>query len=130
MNSIFLKPIGELEKKHPILAIKLRLSYVIFSIKNLKNPHLGDIVKYNTKKWTLIQGVDNPYWDLSELNVDYKNRIIIKKVHKDNFEPEISFRNLKNRFFGTYNWLMSSWYIIDFRNIILKKEKKAGKHFK
>lgn len=132
MSNNLCKPLNVLEKEHPFLTIKLKLEYIFLSIKNITKLHLGDIVKFNNKEYILIQGVCNPFWDLLEMNTSEKN--VLKNIHKNYFNTEFTLNNLRNRFWGTYNWKMNNWYSIELKDAINEsgrnKRNKKGKHSK
>ena len=98
--------------------IRVRVMYIIYSIKNINKLKLGDSVMYKNERCSVIQGVSNPYWDLlpmSKENLDKPKRDIHKRVHQDNFIMQPLRNRFRFSFLSTYNFLMSNWYYIDVR---------------
>ncbi len=101
-----------------IRKINVKLQYIIKALKDINNSHLGDIVLYNNTKCCLIQGVQNPYWDLLPLikeNLSKTKREIYKHIHKDDFKLQPLYKRFNFSFMFTYNFLMKNWYNIDIK---------------
>lgn len=113
----------ELEQQHRILGLKLKITYILLALRNLPYYHLMDIVIYRGEKWIITNGVTYHKWNLSKLNDDCR----AEYIDQEEFKPEISFRNLKNRFWGTYHWKMTSWFHIELRNLVEGKQ-RSGKN--
>ncbi len=100
------------------IKIRVRIKYVIKSICEINKPKLGDTVYYHGEKCALIQGVNNPFWDLLPLtkeNLDKPKRDIYKGVYVDNFKMRPLYKRFKFSFLSTYKFLMDNWYSIDIR---------------
>jgi len=87
-------------------SIKYWLLIVYLSFKWIFKINLGDIVIFEGKRYIAIQGVCDPYWDIS------RGEEILTYVHKKDFEKEKSIRNLLGSFKSGYHFYMLSWFKI------------------
>lgn len=90
--------------------------YAYRALNAIKQPHLGDIVMYKGKKHQLIQGVNNPYWnliDLSPENMGKSKRDIEKDVHVSQFKLQPLYKRFRFLFMFTYKFLMGYWFSIE-----------------
>lgn len=100
-------------------SIIVKLQYVYIALRNINKPHLGDFVMYKGVECSLIQGVNNPYWDLlpmTDENLKKSKRDIYRHVHKKDFKLEPFWKRFALSFLYTYNFYMVNWYDIDIRN--------------
>lgn len=95
-----------------LISIYVRLIYAFRALKQIRNPHLGDIVYYQGFKYSLIQGVAAPYWDL----FDHKDRIRVNSIHESKFRLQPLWCRFFFSFRFTYRFYMTSWYGIDVRH--------------
>jgi hypothetical protein len=68
--------------------------------------NLGDEVIHQGKRWTLIQGVSNPYWNLA------RDGEYLDYVHHDQFRKVKGLRAAWRSFHAGYRFYMTSWYSI------------------
>lgn len=85
-----------------------RAFIVFLSLRWMRNLCLGDIVVYNGKRYTLTQGVANPYWSLSL--IDGKERL--ERIHRKEFKKERSVSNWIGSFKRGHQFYMDHWYAI------------------
>lgn len=96
--------------------IEVRINYAMWALKRMPTPHLGDVVMYKNEKCSLIQGVNNPYWNLLPLNNENLSkdiREIHKHVHVSEFKLEKTFKRNWWAFKSSYKFKMGYWYSID-----------------
>lgn len=102
--------------KKKMKKIKVKLSYVLWALKRIQQPHLGDVVIYKNCNCSLIQGIASPYWDLMPLtkeNLDKPKRDIYKRIHESEFKLDKSFKRKWWAFKSSYQFKMDNWFIID-----------------
>lgn len=111
--------------KKNIRALVVRLMYVMYALKNINKPHLGDVVTYKGLQCMLIQGVQNPFWDLwyegtpiairdvDQVLGDDETKERLNHIHKDDFKLQPLWKRFKFSFLSSYEFQMSNWYSID-----------------
>lgn len=96
--------------------LRVKTSYIIWALKRMMQPQIGDVVKYKEEECFLIQGVSNPYWDLmptSKENFDRSERIIYKYIHISEFKIDKSVKRKLWSFKIGYRFKMQNWFLID-----------------
>jgi hypothetical protein len=89
--------------------IYYKLFIIWLSFQWIFKINIGDLVSYKKKLYVLIQGVENPYWDL----IRYDNKDIrIYHVHINQFKKIKTLRNYYNSFTSGYHFYMRYWYDI------------------
>lgn len=91
--------------------IIVKLMYVLWSLKQINKPHIGDVVTNSGKIYTLIQGVANPYWDM--IQYTHIGNIRINNVHKSTFKLKNPIMGRIERFKQSYKFQMMNWFLID-----------------
>jgi hypothetical protein len=87
--------------------------YVWYSLKVIKSPKIGDQVTHKGEDCILIQGVQNPYWDLLPTrkdNLDKPKREVYKSVHEDDYQLQPMWRRFKFSFMSRYRWYMMNHF--------------------
>lgn len=93
----------------------VKLNYIIYALKKINKPHLGDFVKYKGMDCWLVQGVNSPYWDL--IVFDPTNQEIrINNVHESQFKISKSPKRLWWSFMHSYSFKMNNWFSNDTYN--------------
>lgn len=92
-----------------IIGLYVRLIYVKRALKQIRRPHLGDIVFYQGKTCQLLQGACSPYWDLWH----EEERTRINSVHEGQFQMQPLYHRFWFSFRFTYRFYMRSWHTID-----------------
>lgn len=89
------------------LLVKLyyRIVMVRLALRWVRRFNLGDEVIHNGKRYTLIQGVCRPYWDLAR--EDYTHR-----AHESAFRKVRSLRNYWRSFSNGYGFYRAYWFDI------------------
>jgi len=87
--------------------IKYWLLIVFLSVKWMFKINLGDTVIYQGKRWTAIQGVCNPVWDIVRIGSNEK-----ATIDKKYFRKELTVGNLVGSFKSGYRFYMTCWYRI------------------
>jgi len=82
---------------------------VYLSFKKVFKLNLGDVVWFNGKRWTLVQGASDPYWDLQRGN----SRV---RVHRRELKKVKSVKNYLRSFRFNYRFYMTSWFELWVRN--------------
>lgn len=98
--------------------IELYIRYAFWALKRIRQPHLGDTVVYNGVECSLIQGVNNPKWNLLPLtkeNLAKPKREIYENVHVNDFNMKHDLKSLLGRFKSDMNFQKSNWMNIDLR---------------
>lgn len=101
----------------------VRLVYAMRALKQIRQPHLGDIVYYQGTRYFLIQGVRAPYWDL----FDAKYNLRMDSIHYSKFRLQSLWRRFFFSFWFTYRFYMRNWFDIDVQYILSGKRWKNGK---
>jgi hypothetical protein len=101
----------------------VRLVYIFRALKQINQPHLGDVAYYQGFKYHLIQGVAAPYWDL----FDMKARIRVNSIHVSKFRLQPLWRRFFFSFRFTYRFYIRYWFDIDVRYVQAGKRWKNGK---
>ena len=85
------------------------IQYIFWALSRVNKPHLGDVVqiKDSGKIGFLIQGANNPYWDIL-IGSD-----IINDVHKDKFKLLSPLRGRFHRLKQSYEFQKRNWFLID-----------------
>lgn len=99
--------------------ILVKINYILWAFNKVKQPHLGDIVKYRGEECSLIQGVSNPYWDLLPMtkeNLEKSKRNIYKHIHVSEFQIDKSMKRNWWAFKSSYKFKMQNWFLIDTYN--------------
>jgi len=102
--------------KKMIRKIEVRIRYIIYALKTIGNPHLMEKVTYKGEKCSLIQGVNNPYWDLLPLspeNLAKDHRYIYHNIHISEFKLQPFIKRFWFVFKSSYRFAMGYWYSID-----------------
>lgn len=102
--------------KKKIVGLYVRLIYAKRSIKAINQPKIGDVVTYMGQQCRLIQGVNNPYWNLlplNEENLAKSRRDIIEYVHRTDFKLQPFYKRALWAFKSRYSFFMTYWYTID-----------------
>jgi hypothetical protein len=97
----------------------VKVAYIIYALKKVSKPHIGDEVIYQKERCILIQGVNDPNWDLmpsSEENFNFPIRIIYKNIHTSKFKLDRSFKRHYWAFKDSYRFKISNWFLIDTYN--------------
>lgn len=96
--------------------IIVKIQYAIWAANRISKPKLGDLVDYNGLECSLVQGVQNPYWDLLEMsdeNLKKDKREIIKRVHVSDFKIRNSIKRKLWSFRESYKFQIQNWLLID-----------------
>ena len=99
-------------KRLTLRGVIVWVQYLLWAIKRINEPHLGDMVVYQDKKYFLTQGVMKPYWDMVELNGGSS----LKRVHEDDFKLCNPIQGYYQRLVTSIRFQLSSWYFIDTQN--------------
>lgn len=83
-----------------------RIRIILLALKWIPSLNLGDEVIYQGRRYTLIQGVYNPYWDLS------RQEECLENIHRNNFKKVQSLPNYWHSFTSGYRFYMNAWYKI------------------
>ena len=86
-------------------SIYWRLYIVRLSLRWILKLNLGDRVRYMGREWSLIQGVNAPYWTLFDNNAKRSH-----EVHEDKFRKVRSLTHAWFGFLSGYRFYMTSWY--------------------
>lgn len=89
----------------------VKLMYVLWALKRINRPHLGDVVVNSGKTYTLIQGVQSPYWDM--IQHTHIGNIRINNVHKSTFKLKHPIKGRIERIKQSYEFQMRNWFSID-----------------
>lgn len=106
-----------------------RIVIVYLAIKRLLYDYsLGEEVLYKDRVCILCQGVDNPYWNLSNKESDE----YYTHIHKDEFKKYWTYDNIKETFKSNYSFYMTNWFDIWVRKaieaFIRKMDTKKGRN--
>lgn len=96
--------------------IELYVRYFVWAIKRIGLPHLGDTVIYNGVECSLIQGVNNPKWNLlplTEENLAKSKRDVYRNIHINEFKLKHDFKSLVGRFKSDIKFQKDNWMHID-----------------
>ena len=102
-----------------IKSILVKARYVRVSLKEMRKPHLGDVVTYQGERCSLIQGRNAPRWNLLPMtkeNLDRSKREVYREIHERDFKLDPLYKRGWWAFGTMYRFLMSNWYHIDCRN--------------
>ncbi len=98
--------------------IYVEFHYIKLSLLLINKPKIGATVFYKGIRCRLIQGRNNPFWDLmptTKENLKKAKRDVYYSVHFSEFK----MKPLRKRFFfsfnSTYGFLKGYWYEIDMR---------------
>lgn len=83
------------------------IQYVLFALKRVNRPHIGDIVTYKGKSAMLIQGIMDPYWSLMQ------DKERFDKVHVSEFKLMCPIKGRIYRFKESLKFQLGYWYLID-----------------
>lgn len=103
-----------------IRGLYCKYQYIKIALRDINKPKLGDIVYYNNIKCSLIQGAQDPYWDLmplTEENLSKQKRDRYSRVYISDFKMESFYKRFKFSFMFTYNFYMEFWYSMDIRKV-------------
>lgn len=87
--------------------------YAWYSLNAVPSPKLGEVVFYKGERCILIQGVQNPYWDLLPTrkgNMDKPKRDVYKNVHVEDFELQPLWERFGFSFMSRYRWYMTNHF--------------------
>jgi hypothetical protein len=100
-----------------IRPIEVKMCYVLWALKRINKPKIGEIVYHKGRVGVLLQGVKAPYWDIyfSEGN-ELNNFTIVKHIHENDFRLKPLWRRFKTSFETSYNFQIGYWYTIDIYN--------------
>lgn len=92
-------------------AIYWRLRIVHLATRWIFNYNLGDLVLYQGREWSLIQGVMAPTWSLirGDFDGDDFERV---DAHESEFRKVRTLANYVGSFRKGYRFYMQSWYSI------------------
>jgi hypothetical protein len=95
-----------------LIGLYVRFVYACRALKQIRKPHLGDIVYYQGRRCELLQGVSAPYWDLWY----EKGKLRLNGIHESIFKLQPLWRRFFFSFRFTYRFFMNYWYTIDVQN--------------
>lgn len=105
-----------------------KMVIIYLAIKRLLYDYsLGEEVLYKDRVCILCQGVDKPYWNLSDKESDD----YYTHVNENDFKKYWTYDNIKETFKSNYNFYMTNWFDIWVRKaieaFIRKMDTKKGR---
>lgn len=105
-------PDQRFELTHPFRALYWRARIALLAMRWVPRLNLGDEVETATgEKWTLVQGVCAPRWEMSRGNHEAGTYQRIE-LHSRDFRKVRSLRNYARSFRSGWRFYMTSWYRI------------------
>lgn len=96
-----------------LIGLYVRLIYIKRALKQIRKPHLGDVVDYNGERCFLNQGVNAPYWDLIWFDGFESSANVCSSIHESKFKLQPLWRRFFFSLRFTYRFYMGYWYGID-----------------
>jgi len=100
--------------------LEVKARYVLWSLKRINRPKIGEMVYHEGNIGILIQGINAPYWDIYFSDgCDYDgynyNDFTIKHIHEKDFRMKPLWQRFKYSFKTSYDFQINYWYSIDVR---------------
>ncbi len=97
--------------RNPWKALLVEFRIIVLAFCSTRRLNLGDIVRYNNKRYILTQGVCSPSWNIVEWlpKADRHTRKCLEYIHQDDFKKERSFANFWHDLSFTHRFYAGYW---------------------
>jgi hypothetical protein len=92
--------------------VRVYFRITLFCLQRTREICLGDIVRWQGKRWVVYNGVTRPVWDLSELGGRR-----LERVNESEFRKERSFGNFVHDIRSTWRFYRGYWFDIWVRGL-------------